>query len=141
MTRCISNAYEYGALEISEIAIAGGATWLGVSTFDEALVLRMQLCQNVSILVMGYVSPEFIPLANRHRITLTAVSLDWVQEAAAIADQHFDFHLKVDTGMNRFGIKTLDELQSVAEIVSGNMYMNWTGAYTHPFCHVRKHAK
>lgn len=126
-----ANAYEYGALEVSEVSILGGATWLGVATFDEALSLRIQLSQNVSILVLGYASPAVIPLASRHRITLTAISLQWIQEAAEIAQHRFDFHLKMDTGMNRVGVKTFEELRSVAEIVSGNMYMNWTGAYTH----------
>lgn len=79
----------------------------------------------------GYCSPEFISLARRQQITLTAVSLEWIQTAAKIAKNHFDFHLKIDTGMNRLGIKTLDELRSVAKIVSESKYMNWSGAFTH----------
>lgn len=126
-----ANAYEFGVDEVTDIAISNGATWLGVATLDEALALRTKVSQNIPILVLGYASPQFISLARRHRITLTAISLEWVKEADRVAKENFDFHLKIDTGMNRLGIKTLDELRSVVNIVSNNRYMNWTGAFTH----------
>lgn len=126
-----NNAYEYGGLDIAETSIEAGATWLGVTSLDEALAMRMQLSQFIPILVLGYVSPEHLSIATRHNITLTAVSLHWIEEAAKVAKQPFDFHLKLDTGMNRIGCKTLDEVKSVIEIVSNNTYMNFTGVYTH----------
>lgn len=126
-----ANAYGYGALEIAETSIKAGATWLGVATLDEALVLRMKLSRFVPILVLGYVGPEHLSIVSRNRITVTAISLQWIQAAAEAAKESFDFHLKLDTGMNRLGCKTIDEVRSVAKIVSYNPYLNWTGAFTH----------
>lgn len=121
----------YGAVEIAETSISAGATWLGVATLDEALFVRSKLSYDIPILVLGYVSPKHLSIGSRNRITVTAVSLQWIQEAASVCKKSFDFHLKLDTGLNRIGVKTIQEVRDVANIVSKNPYMNWTGAFTH----------
>lgn len=126
-----SNAYGYGMMEIAEKAIAAGASWLGVATLDEALFVRSKLSNRTPILVLTYTSPEHLLVASRNCITVTAVSLQWIKEASQIAKHTFDFHLKLDTGLNRLGCKTIEEVRAVARIVTNNSYMNWTGAFTH----------
>jgi alanine racemase len=54
------------------------------------------------------------------------MSLDWIQEAARFAQQPFDFHLKIDTGLNRLGFKTLDEVREVMKITALNSNVNCT---------------
>lgn len=125
------DAYSFGALDVAEISVSSGASWLGVATLDEALYLRYKLRSFVPILVLGYVDPHHLPVVSRHKISVTAVSLEWVQEADKLAQQPFDFHLKLDTGLNRLGCKTVEEVRSVSEIVSRNPFFNWTGAFTH----------
>lgn len=126
-----ANGYGHGMLEIAETSISAGATWLGVASLDEALVIRSKLSQNIPILVLGYVSPEYLSIASRFNVTVTGVSLEWVEEAAKIARQPFDFHLKIDTGLNRLGCQSIDEVHAVAKIVSNNPNLNWTGVFTH----------
>ncbi|CAF4070492.1 unnamed protein product, partial [Rotaria sordida] len=98
-----ANAYGHGILEIARTALSSGATWLGVAILDEALLLRRQLTKDTPILVLGYVPPQHLSLVSRLKITVTGISLAWVQEASRVAQEPFDFHLKVDTGLNRLG--------------------------------------
>ncbi len=126
-----ANADGHGMLEIAEAAVSAGATWLGVAILDEALAIRSKLSQNVPILVLGYVAPQYLPVVSRFNITVTAISLEWIQEAAQLVQQPFDFHLKIDTGLNRLGCKTVDEVKEVLKIVSLNPNLNFTGAFTH----------
>ncbi len=125
-----ANASGYGMIEVAKASIAAGATWIGVATLDEALVLRVRLQSQIPILVFGYVDPNQLSVVSRYNITVTAVSLDWVKSAAMIATRPFSFHLKIDTGLNRLGCQTLREVKSVSEIVSINYKLNWTGVYT-----------
>jgi alanine racemase len=126
-----ANAYGHGMLEIAEASVSAGATWLGVATLDEAIAVRSKLSQNVPILVLGYVAPQYLPLVSQFRITLTGISVEWIQEAAQIAQQPFDFHLKLDTGLNRLGCKTVEEVEAAMKIISLNPNLNWTGVFTH----------
>ncbi|CAF3384059.1 unnamed protein product [Rotaria socialis] len=131
MTVVEVNAYGHGYVETARTALASGATWLGVAILDEALLLRSQLTKDAPILVLGYVPPQHLSVASRSKITVTDISLAWVQEASRVAHEQFDFHLKVDTGLNRIGCKTLDEVEEVINIVSNNSNLNLSGVFTH----------
>lgn len=126
-----ANSCGYGMIELAKVSIAAGATWIGVATLDEALVVRLRLRNQIPILVFGYVDPKNLSVLNRYNITVTAISLDWVKSAAKTANRPFNFHLKLETGLNRFGCCTIEEVESVSQIISVNDNLNWTGAYTH----------
>ena len=126
-----ANAYGYGMLDIARTSLASGATWIGVATLDEALVLRRQLSTDIPILVMGYVPIQHLPIASRSRVTVTGISREWVDEAVRSVQQPLDFHLKVDTGMNRLGCRTVAEVEAVIKSVAGNGNMRFTGIFTH----------
>ncbi|CAF0999109.1 unnamed protein product [Adineta steineri] len=125
------NGYGHGMLEIAEASISAGATWLGVASLDEALAIRSKSPHDIPILVLGYVAPQYVTLAGQFCITLAGISFEWIQEAARIAQQPFDFHLKIDTGLNRLGLTTIDEVQAVMKMVSLNPNLNCTGVFTH----------
>lgn len=125
------NACGYGMVEVAKASIAAGATWIGVATLDEALVVRLRLRNRIPILVMGYVDPHKLSVASRYNITVTAVSLDWIKSAAKIATRPFNFHLKIDTGLNRVGCRTFREVKTISALVSNDYNLNWTGVFTH----------
>ncbi|CAF3745012.1 unnamed protein product [Adineta steineri] len=125
------NGYGHGMLEIAEASISAGATWLGVASLDEALAVRSKISYDIPILVLGYVAPQYVTLARQFRIIVTGISLEWLQEAARIAQQPFDFHLKIDTGLNRLGLTTIDEVQAIMKMVSLNPNLNCIGVFTH----------
>lgn len=126
-----ANAYGHGMIEIAQTSVSAGATWLGVASLDEALALRSKLTRDIPILVLGYVPPQHLFLASRHKITVTGISLEWIEEAERLVRQPIDFHLKIDTGLNRLGCKTFEEVESVMEIVTNHPYLNCSGVFTH----------
>lgn len=126
-----ANACGHGMIEVAKTSIAAGATWIGVATLEEALVVRLKIRNQIPILVFGYVDPKDLSVISRYNITVTAVSLDWIKSAAKIAQRPFNFHLKIETGINRLGCQTLEEVKSVSKIILTNKNMNWTGAFTH----------
>ncbi|PNB36830.1 alanine racemase, partial [Pseudomonas sp. GW456-E7] len=63
---------------------------------------------------------------------LTGYSVEWLQEAARhMKKGSLHFHLKVDTGMNRLGVKTEEEVHHVMAILDRNPRLKCKGAFTH----------
>ncbi len=114
-----ADAYGHGSKEIAQTAIDAGATYLAVAFLDEALVLR-KAGFSIPILVFGYNSldTETIEAAIDNDITLTIYSKEAVASIQKRAEEKMKvcrIHLKVDSGMNRIGVRTADEaLQIIA---------------------------
>ena len=129
-----ADGYGHGAKEIAETAIEAGATYLAVAFLDEAVVLR-KAGFTIPILVLGYTSldTETIEKAIDYGLTLTVYSKEAVESIQQLADQNKKvcrIHLKIDSGMNRIGVRTAEEaLQIVASITSD--YLLLEGIFTH----------
>lgn len=126
-----ANAYGHGDFHIATQAMQNGCSYVAVSSLDEAMALRRQGFTK-NILILGFVSIGDIKVAIDQKITLTCVSYDWVCELCAHYHDLSDLklHLKVDTGMNRIGMKKLTELQDALDkLISKNAIVE--GIYTH----------
>lgn len=111
-----ANAYGHGDAETAKAALDAGASCLAVVILDEAISLRKKGLK-APILVLGAVPPEYVAIAAEYDVTLTGYSVEWLQEAARHTKKgSLHFHLKVDTGMNRLGVKTEEEVQNVMVI-------------------------
>ncbi len=93
-----ANAYGHGATECAAAAIGSGATALCVATVAEALELRPEF-PGVRILVLGPAANREIAHARQAGLELV-VSSDEIPEDVAV-------HVKVDTGMGRWGASEL----------------------------------
>jgi alanine racemase len=93
-----AEGYGHGAVDVSKAALDGGVTALCVATLPEALHLRAAL-RNARIVVMGPVSEREVGEARVARLELVAAD-GRVPEGVRI-------HLKVDTGMGRWGLSEL----------------------------------
>jgi alanine racemase len=91
-----ADGYGHGSREVSAAALAGGASALAVATLAEALPLRAAF-PDARLLVMGPV--EDVAAAREARLELVAVG-DEVPEGLPV-------HLKLDTGMGRWGLSEL----------------------------------
>ena len=123
-----ANAYGHGAVEMAKEAKKIGAGYLAVASLEEALELREADIRS-PILVLGYTDPIGAALASEKRITLTAPSVEWMK---TIQKEKVKIHLKLDTGMNRLGIKTDEELEELVCFLKGNKAcFQIEGIYTH----------
>lgn len=104
-----ADGYGHGAGDAARAALDGGATALCVATVGEALVLR-PLLPDARLIVMGPTRPTEESAARQAALELV-VTGGGVPEGVSV-------HVKVDTGMGRWG---LSELPSPARNVVGVM--------------------
>jgi alanine racemase len=96
-----ADAYGHGAVDVAAAALGAGARALCVATVAEGVELRDEFT-TIRILVMGPTqTSREISLAREARLEL-AVSSDEVPEGVSV-------HLKLDTGMGRWGLSELPE--------------------------------
>ena len=93
-----ADGYGHGAVDVARAALEGGATALCVATPAEALELRSPF-PDARVIVMGPVSSDEIATARDARLELVA--------GAGEVPVGVPVHLKLDTGMGRWGISEL----------------------------------
>lgn len=113
-----ANGYGHGAVEVARTTLVHGAQSLAVARLEEALELRAAGI-TAPILVMNYTPAEVCHHGIEHDLTLTVNDLHVAQalaQAARARDQIVPIHVKVDTGMGRFGLLPGEVLAYVTQI-------------------------
>jgi alanine racemase len=126
-----ADAYRHGAVEVSRTLVAEGARWLAVSNTDEGVALREAgiACR---ILVMA----DFLPFTREtllaHDLTPVIHSLPDLREWNALAASRqlvARYHLKIDTGMGRLGVRA--SASEVAAAITDAPNTRLEGLMTH----------
>ncbi len=96
--------YGHGAALAAAAALDGGATWLGVSSAEEALQLRAEGF-SVPLLVVGAAHPAHLGALVAAGVQVTVWDPEQVAAVAGAAGHGLParIHLKVDSGMGRLG--------------------------------------
>ena len=125
-----NNAYNHGIYVVNDL-IAGGINYLAVSSLEEAINIR-KYNLSIPILCLEPIEIEYIYDAINNNVTVTVESLHYLQELNTLKLQDIlKVHLKIDSGMNRLGIKTANELKKVIKIINENKKMYLEGIYSH----------
>ena len=99
-----ANAYGHGAVPVGRALVAAGAHGLAVSSLEEGLELRQGGITG-PVLVLGGLRPEALPTASAEGLSIAVVGPEHLAEYARILPDHaVALHLKLDTGMGRFGL-------------------------------------
>lgn len=101
-----ANAYGHGLVEVARHLLPLGVDYLGVAFLEEGILLRNAGIPT-PILVLGGILGDQIPLFLQYDLTLTASSVEKLQQIDAVAAQlgrSARVHLKIDTGMERIGV-------------------------------------
>jgi len=127
-----ANAYGHGDEQVARAALEAGASYLAVAFLDEAIALR-QKGITAPILVLGASRPEDTPVAVKNNISLTVFQYEWLQQAKGMLGEgeKLIIHVKVDTGMGRIGVRSLEELNSIEELLRSTECFLFEGLYTH----------
>jgi len=128
-----ADGYGHDAKVVSEYAIKGGASELGVATLKEGIKLRSSGVNN-PILVLGnlYTKKDLI-IAFKNDLMPTISSLRECLICNNIGKQFglkFSLHLKVDTGMSRLGFESDKFIQEFEKIKSFEN-ISIEGIYSH----------
>lgn len=127
-----ADAYGHGALRVARTALNSGAEYLGVATVDEAIELREGLV-NAPILVLSEPPISSIPLLLAYKVMPTIYTPEFAIQYAEIADSHnlsAPYHLKINTGMNRIGVR-YDQVIDFMRQVDFHRALELTGTFTH----------
>ena len=118
-----ADAYGHGSVEVARASIEAGAESLAVVTVEEGMELRRAGLE-VPILVFTDLLPDRLPLAEAHRLAVTAHSIPSARRIAA--NPGLGAHLKVNTGMNRWGVEP-SEVAGARKLLGSRL----AGVYTH----------
>lgn len=127
-----ANAYGHGDSQVAEAALKAGASMLAVAFMDEALALRKKGII-APILVLGASRPEDVNIAAEEGIILTVFQEEWLARAQDVLkkDSTLMLHIKIDTGMGRIGIRSVEELKAAERLIVEDARLQLHGIYTH----------
>lgn len=122
-------SYGAGTLEVAKFLQEIHADYLGVAYAQEALSLRAQGI-TMPILVLN-VEPEQVPMLATADCDIELFSLEQLEAVSKLeTHQSVRFHLKINTGMNRLGIRP-DQIHSFLEKITDEPRVELVGAFTH----------
>jgi len=127
-----ADAYGHGAVRVAKTALNSGAEYLGVATIDEAIELREALI-TAPILILAEPPLSAIPLLVAYQIMPTIYTPEFAIQYAEEADRNgvrAPYHLKINTGMNRIGVRH-DEAVDFMMQVSFHRALELVGTFTH----------
>jgi alanine racemase len=127
-----ANAYGHGAVQIARAALAHGATRLAVARVDEGIQLR-RAGITAPVLVLGYSLPAESDQIVSHDLTATVNTIEVAQalsSRAAALGKTVTIHVKVDSGMGRYGLLPDEVLPFLAQ-VTALPGLDLEGMFTH----------
>ena len=123
-----ADGYGHGAVQVARAALRGGASWLAVATLDEARDVS-GLVHPERILVMGGLTPDQAPAAAAGGYGI-AVSSEEFAIALGGSDEVVPVHMKIDTGMGRFGAHP-SGAPGLAMAIDRSSGLRLAGTWTH----------
>jgi alanine racemase len=114
---------------VAHAALEGGASGLAVATLEEAAQLR-GLVDPEQILVMGGLLPSQAKAAAATGCSIAVSSRELAEALAASAAEPVPVHLKIDTGMGRFGCSP-EEAPALASLIEESPRTRLAGTWTH----------
>jgi alanine racemase len=102
-----ADAYGHGLVEVAQVAISAGATWLGVALLEEAITLRKA---GITAPILAWLVPpgSDFNMAVKNNIDIAISSIVAFEEISKISGRP-RIHIEIDTGMTRGGF--LDQWQ------------------------------
>jgi alanine racemase len=127
-----ADAYGHGAVEVARTLVGAGAAMLACADIEEGLELR-EAGLAVPILVFGAFSLGDLDGIFDGRLTPTVstpMAARRLQEAAGRRGVRLRYHLGIDTGMHRLGLRH-DNLARTMPAMLGAPNLELEGVYTH----------
>ncbi len=127
-----ANAYGHGAGPVALALEEAGATMLACADIEEAIVLRTAGVRT-AILVFGALGVSDVGGVFEYGLTptiSTPAAGRALQAAAAARGARLGYHLKIDTGMNRLGLR-FDNLERTLPELLASPNLDLQAVYTH----------
>ena len=124
-----ANSYGHGALEVAKAIREAGIRKIGVISIDEALVLK-ELAEDMEIYIFApYDKAQMEIIDLYHLVPIVGQWAD-LETLTLSRRKEVPFHLKFNTGMNRFGFQPL-ECSRVMEYIKKQPMLKLQGLASH----------
>lgn len=127
-----ANAYGHGLVPVSQALIDSGVDALAVAFLEEGIALR-RAGVRAPVLVLGGIIGNQIAHFIEHDLEITAASaykVRQIDEVASVTGRRARIHLKIDTGMERFGVHW-DHADALLEAAASARSCELAGVFTH----------
>jgi alanine racemase len=125
-------AYGHGALDVARVAVEEGAWGFGLSTLEEAMILR-EGGITAPLLLLGERQEAEFEWCVAHDLTVCVNEPHSVRLLAKIASdfgKQVPAHVKIHTGMSRYGVRWDEALPLIEEVVAQKS-LRLEGVMTH----------
>ena len=125
-------AYGHGALDVARVAVEEGAWGFGLSTLEEAMTLR-DAGITAPLLLLGERRETELEWCVAHNLTVCVNEPHTVRALAKIAanfGKQVPVHVKIHTGMSRYGVRWDEALPLIEQIVAEKS-LRLEGVMTH----------
>jgi len=125
-------AYGHGALDVARIALEEGAWGFGLSTLEEAMALR-DAGIKAPLLLLGERQEAELEWCAAHDLTVCVNEPHAIRKLAKIAadfGKQVPVHVKIHTGMSRYGVRWDEALPLIEQILAEKSLL-LEGAMTH----------
>ncbi len=125
------NCYGHGTKYVINELIESGINYLAVSSLEEALEARA-INETIPILCLEPINLEYIDICIKNNITLTIHDYNYAKELLLKnINNKIKIHFKIDSGMNRLGFKSKEEIKEIYEKIKGVDNIEIEGIFTH----------
>lgn len=124
-----ADAYGHGSIEIFKFLYQKNIRFFAVSLLEEALELK-KIHDDVDILIMGAILKEHFDIVSKNKLIFTLYDED-IYQSLIHYDKPIRFHLKIDSGMHRYGINDLTLAKNMIETFARIPNLSFEGIYTH----------
>ena len=118
-----ANGYGHGAVPVARAALEAGAEMLAVAIPEEGMELR-DAGITVPILVLGGIEEEAAPAVARYGLTQVVFDEARVRALSRAGEEtgrRVGVHIKLDTGMNRIGVRTQEEAKALTRQIDSRL--------------------
>jgi alanine racemase len=125
-------AYGHGALDVARVAVEEGVWGFGLSTLEEAMTLR-DAGLTAPLLLLGERQEAELEWCVAHDLTVCVNEPHTVRALARIAadfGKQVPVHVKIHTGMSRYGVRW-DEALPLIERIAAEKSLSLEGVMTH----------
>lgn len=125
-----AGAYGHGDVAVAAAALTAGASGLCVATVEEGERIRSAGI-DAPLLLLSQQSPRVAERIVAARLTPTLYAVDAMDALVSAGAKDLPVHVKVDTGMQRVGVRPDGLSQLVAALAERSPALRLEGIYTH----------
>lgn len=124
-----ANAYGLGAHLICK-KLHGLVDFFAVANLKEALSIRLY-DKETKIVILGVINSDEYEECARNNISVSISSLFHLNECIRNVRSQINVHIQINTGLNRFGFRSITHFKECLKIINKNDNLNLEGLYSH----------